>query len=217
MPLHDAQEEMSSLRTPLSCGYSGELLGLEFWARRPSQRIIFLYSQPLKSRGHFPALTELWTKVWCDLALWGAGRRSPGWFWAQWQQQGLPGCQPWHLGARVAEQPWLPWGGRSQPGRGKHHSAMPVRLPHPTEEKQDRAEEPLEGCSATGCLEMLSIISACPAAWLCHPRERPGDLSPDWEGISIPAPNWCCSWQWGWDVRAGGSILHPRCRGATWP
>lgn len=126
MPLHDAQEDMSSLRTPLSCGYSGELLGLEFWARRPSQRIIFLYSQPLKSRGHFPVLTGLRTKVWCDLALWGAGGRSPGWFWAQRQQQGLPGCQLWHLGARVAEQPWLPWGGRSQPGRGKHHSAMPV-------------------------------------------------------------------------------------------
>ena len=96
LPLHDAQEELSSLQTPLSCGYPGELLGLEVWVRRPSQglRIVFLYSQPLKSRARFPASIGLRTKVCCDLSLWGGGESSPGWFWAQQQQQELPGCQP---------------------------------------------------------------------------------------------------------------------------
>jgi len=94
------------------------------------------------------------------------------------------------------------------------------QLPCPTEEKQDWAEEPLAGCSAVGCLEMLSIVFAYSAAWLCHPRGQQTPtppFSPDWEGLSIPAPNWCCSWHRSWGVRAGGSILHPRCCGSAWP
>ena len=57
--MRNAQEELSSLQTPLSCGYPGELLGLA-WVRRPSQslRIIFLYSEYLKSTS-LPCLS--WT------------------------------------------------------------------------------------------------------------------------------------------------------------
>lgn len=50
---------------------SGYLQGLGVWVRRPSHslRVIFLCSQPLKSRAHFPALAGWWTKSQCDLAL----------------------------------------------------------------------------------------------------------------------------------------------------
>ena len=125
----------------------------------------------------------------------------------------IPGC--WSGRAALAPLGW------EKPARQGEAPLCDARQPpRPTEEKQDTAEEPLAGCSAMGCLEMLSVVSACPAAWLCHSRgqETPTPLSsPDCEGLSIPAPNWCCSWQQGWDVRAGGSILHPRCRRAAWP
>lgn len=47
--------------------------GLEVWVRRPSHslRVIFLCSQPLKSRAHLPALARRWTKIQCDLTLLG--------------------------------------------------------------------------------------------------------------------------------------------------
>lgn len=78
------------------------------WVRRPSHslRVIFLCSQPLKSRAHFPALVGWWTKSRCDLALleleklsrlvWGsvaaAGAASCDTQVLQWQSScGCPG------------------------------------------------------------------------------------------------------------------------------
>lgn len=59
--------------------------------------------------------------------------------------------------------------------------------PHPTEGKQARAEESLAGCSAMGQLEMLSMVSACPATQLCYPRGQVTLSSSGLEGIFHPS------------------------------
>lgn len=171
LPFHDAHKELSSLQTPFGRGYPGELLGLEVWVRRHSQGlgIIFLYTPQI--RACFPALAGLWTKVRCGLALWGAGGSSPGWFWAQQQQQGLPamilGC--WSGRAALAPLGWEKLCDARQP-------------PCPTEEKQDRAEESPVGYLVMVCPEMLSIVSACPAARPCHPKGQETPTPPSSAG-----------------------------------
>lgn len=52
--------------------------------------------------------------------------------------------------------------------------------PHPTEGKQDRPKSHLQDVQQWGQVEMLSMVSACPADQLCYPR---GQVTPSSSGL----------------------------------
>lgn len=85
----------------------------------------------------------------------------------------------------MAEQLWLPWDRSCQPGWGKHHSMLPTGILIPL--RGNKTGESRAGCSAVGHLERLSIVSACPAAQLCCPRDQVTPSSSGLGGIFHPS------------------------------